>query len=124
MRTSNLNVVLLDDDTDLIEMLCIVLEDRLEMASFSVFTDPRAALEAVMLSNPDVIVSDLEMPFMTGMDFAQAVRNRPAPITAPLMIAMSGKPIKLANATELNLFDHSFLKPLDFDALAQLLQSR
>ena len=41
--------------------------------------DGRAALDAVIELRPDVLVTDIEMPHMTGLELAAAVRERALP---------------------------------------------
>lgn len=40
------------------------------------FTSPREALENLSLFNPQVVISDLRMPFMTGLEFLSQVKEK------------------------------------------------
>ena len=53
-----------------------ILQRALERAGHQVITtaDGAAALEAVRLHRPDVVVSDVDMPLMTGLDLCRAIR--------------------------------------------------
>jgi CheY-like chemotaxis protein len=76
---AGVRVVLVDDEPDALEFLSFVLEN--EGANVASFADPAAALEAVVAHPPDVVVSDLYMPHMTGWEFLERARLRG--LTAP-----------------------------------------
>jgi CheY-like chemotaxis protein len=71
---AGVRVVLIDDEPDALEFLSFVLES--EGADVASFADPAAALEAVVAQPPDVVVSDLYMPDMTGWEFLERARLR------------------------------------------------
>ena len=71
---TGLRVVLVDDEPDALEFLALVLEN--EGADVTTFADPRAALEDVVARPPDVLVSDLYMPRMTGWELVEQARLR------------------------------------------------
>jgi CheY-like chemotaxis protein len=71
---AGVKVVLVDDEPDALEFLTFVLEN--EGADVSPFADPAAALEDVVANPPDVVVSDLYMPYMTGWEFLEKARLR------------------------------------------------
>ncbi|MCY0095667.1 sigma-54-dependent transcriptional regulator [Hoeflea ulvae] len=59
------HVLIIDDDADLLTAAC----DWLEVSGFMVtsVSDPRAALERISQSDPDVVISDIRMPGLDGM---------------------------------------------------------
>ena len=71
---AGLRVVLVDDEPDALEFLAFVLENEGEEVAF--FTDPRAALEDAVARPPDVLVSDLYMPRMSGWELVEQARLR------------------------------------------------
>ena len=66
-------VLVVDDETRIVELA----RDYLEHAGFGVIvaTDGPSALTAVRLRKPDVLVLDLGLPGMDGLDVARAVRR-------------------------------------------------
>ena len=66
-----LRVLLLDDDSFLLELLAEMLED---LGNFTVLTesDARHALRTVAAERPDLLVCDLSLPDMDGIEFLQA----------------------------------------------------
>jgi FixJ family two-component response regulator/HPt (histidine-containing phosphotransfer) domain-containing protein len=75
-----LRAVVLDDEEDIVE----IIGDILERAQFKVhrFTDARKALQEMQKLEVDVILSDMKMPAMTGLDFLKQVNagKRPCPV--------------------------------------------
>lgn len=67
-------VLILDDETLILKALRRTL--RQDPYEVEVFSDPRAALEALRTFRPDVVISDHMMPQMTGLEFLELARER------------------------------------------------
>ncbi|WP_041832557.1 response regulator [Actinoplanes sp. N902-109] len=65
-------IVVAEDHEDIL----FVLRRSLERAGHEVITttDGAQALEAVRAHRPDIVVSDVDMPRMTGLDLCRAIR--------------------------------------------------
>jgi sigma-B regulation protein RsbU (phosphoserine phosphatase) len=65
-----------------------ILENRLQQAGYVVHVgaDGAAALELARRHKPDVIISDIEMPRMTGYEFCRAVKQDPALREVPVIL--------------------------------------
>lgn len=65
-----------------------ILESRLQQAGYTVHVgaDGAAALELARQHKPDVIISDIEMPRMTGYEFCRAVKQDPALSDVPVIL--------------------------------------
>ena len=71
-----LRVLVVDDEADTLDMLRAVLEQcRIEVITAGTAAE---ALEAVVQSRPDVLISDLGMPGEDGYAFIAKVRSLPA----------------------------------------------
>jgi CheY-like chemotaxis protein len=84
----------------------------------------REALAAVMQDPPDVIVMDLEMPLMGGLEAAERIREweRREGRARCAMIAMSSHDDKSVRARSLEAgFDGYLTKPVSSDALRRAL---
>jgi CheY-like chemotaxis protein len=66
-------VMVVDDDALIASTLGVVL--TLSGISATAFTDPVEALAAAALDVPDLLISDLHMPGMPGIDFAARVKQ-------------------------------------------------
>lgn len=66
-------IVLVDDD----EATCDAMKDALELSGVIVhaFSDPLEAIEKIPELEPDTIITDVEMPGMTGFELIEALRE-------------------------------------------------
>jgi signal transduction histidine kinase len=80
-----------------------------------------AALEVVDSLKPDILISDIAMPGMSGYELAGEIRSR-AESPQPKLIALTGygRETDRQQAREAG-FDHHLTKPVDLQALEQLL---
>jgi len=114
-----LGVLVVEDNEDAAEGLAMIL--RLWGHDVHVAHDGAAALEAVERHTPDVVLSDLGLPGMSGYELAQRLRQRPG-FGRAVLIALSGygRDEDRRRAVEAG-FDHHLVKPPDLDTLARLL---
>jgi len=86
VRTKRPRVLVVDDEPMMCDLLSAVLSHDYDVAAFS---DPRAALASILGGDFDVILCDLMMPDLTGMDlFEHVTAERPE--MAERMIFISG----------------------------------
>jgi two-component system response regulator HydG len=109
-------IVAVDDDGDVLRLV----ERLLTRAGFVVqtFGDPMRALEAMRASRepPDVVLSDIHMPGMTGLELLSAVRDSWPTLPVVLMTG-KGTLDSAMQAVRLGAYDY-LLKPFDpVDAL-------
>ena len=67
-------IVVVDDQPDVLETLGLLL--RRDGHDVRAFGDPRAAVDAVRAERPDVLLTDLGMPGLSGWDVARLARER------------------------------------------------
>lgn len=72
MSTERLRIVLADDHKLVAEGLCRVLRDSFDLVG--VVADGRALVSAVGRLRPDVVVTDVAMPLMNGIEAIRAIR--------------------------------------------------
>src|SRR5215470_5744947 len=113
-------ILLVDDSQDLVDSYVTFLE---AVASYEVraATSGRAALELARSWRPDVVVTDIMMPDMNGLELITHMRSElPPPL--PLIIAMSGFPDveREARHRGAEVFQP---KPLDAEHLVTLIES-
>jgi len=107
-------VLLVDDFADALE----VWEMFLTAAGFTVATatDGIAGLAMARSIRPDIIVMDLQMPGLSGMEVASALRADAATRHIPLIAATGHARTQLADARPAG-FDSLLVKPCDPDDL-------
>ncbi len=67
-------VVVADDLEPMLSVVASLLENSFEVVRM--VADGQSALEAVIELDPDVIILDVSMPGMSGIDVAQQLKNR------------------------------------------------
>lgn len=117
-RSRPANVLLVDDDEDVLESYCHLL--RLSGYQPKATTSPHEALELLASQWPGVVVSDIYMPAMNGMELLTRVHEIDAEIPV-IMITGHGDIPLAVKAVKQGAFD--FLeKPLNPQALLGLLE--
>ncbi|MDP2381492.1 MAG: response regulator transcription factor [Nitrospirota bacterium] len=124
------SILLADDHTMFVEALQKVLEPEFNLVGS--VGDGRALIEAAPRLEPDVILLDLSMPLLNGIDAAQQLRRLvpdaklvflsmhgdPTYVTEAFRAGASGYVLKRASATELvqairaSLRGHLYVSPL------------
>lgn len=75
-----INVFIVDDSATARTALRLILETSEDITVLGVASNPLIALKRMVKLWPDVIISDIEMPEMNGIEFLQYIqRNRPTP---------------------------------------------
>ena len=72
-----LRVLLADDHTIVAEGLRLLLEDEFDLVG--IVGDGRAMLDAARKLSPDVVVADISMPVMSGLDAARQLKQDGSP---------------------------------------------
>ena len=83
-------ILVVEDDPHLREVISEVLSDE----GYAVFeaSDGLGALERIGSVEPDLVISDVTMPRLNGVDLADLLRRRDNPIPIVLMSAGSNAP--------------------------------
>jgi CheY-like chemotaxis protein len=114
-----LRVLVVDDNADLVAMLAVFVQ------SFGhdvrkAFDGP-SAVSAAVSYRPDVILLDVGLPGMTGLDVARELRRRPETSTARLIALTGWGQVDDRLATQDAGFDAHLTKPTDPDVLGAVL---
>ena len=111
--------MLVDDEPDIVRAYQEGLEDAGVVVSIA--HDGGAALEAVRLSQPDVVVIDLLMPVMNGWQFMDALRLLPEG-TCPVIAMTAAGPGAVRAARGVGQFSAVLEKPVHLDDLIGLIE--
>ncbi len=115
----NSRVALVVDDSMLIRhTVCRFLEER----GFAVesATNPVEALEILTRVEPQVIITDMQMPRMSGSEFISALKSDARTATIPIVI-LAGRQSGFEN-TE-NRANYAIFKDIDIESQLQLALS-
>lgn len=114
-------VLLVDDEPDLLAGLRYFLEDE----GHEVATAPDAGMALRLLASerPDVIVCDMHLSGMNGLEFCEAVRANPRWQAIPVILSTGVLDRSLVRkGRELGVTDF-LAKPFDLDALLAVLRN-
>lgn len=87
---NKIRVVLAEDQEMVLGALAALLEMEGDIAVVAQARDGRQALEAVREHKPDVLITDIEMPAMTGLDAASALKGSGTRVVMVTTFARSG----------------------------------
>lgn len=81
---SNLKKIVLAEDNS---TLALLLKFRLEKEGYQLFIaeDGKKAIELIEVNTPDLILSDIMMPFISGLEVISHVRNK-LKVTTPIIV--------------------------------------
>ncbi len=115
-------IMMVDDEPIILETLQMFLEDA-GYGNFITTTEPKKALNMVVLKKPDVVLLDVMMPEITGLDILEQMRSKEALRHIPTIILTSATdPETKLKALELGATDF-LAKPVDPSELALRLRN-
>lgn len=114
-------ILVLDDDRDWAAIVSSLLKKRFRNARVDVIEDPHEALLAVDVENYSVIVADLQMPALSGLEWTRKVRATRRGRDLPIVIVTgSGGAAEWKEASTLGVAA-ILLKPLNGDDLVNVV---
>ena len=115
------HVFVVDDNDDSRRLLEQALHYCGALAT--VFASAEAALEAVNEYLPTLIISDISMPGMTGLDFIRRLRERPPEKggVIPAIVVTAFYEEFVVRTARAAGFDAYLTKPINFEALCMLV---
>jgi CheY-like chemotaxis protein len=114
----DITIMVVDDEPDLRDLAQVMLE----CMGFRVVaaTDGGDAFQKLFHDCPDLVLCDLTMPVMDGIEFAKKVRNTPECHHVPLVAVTSLRGDSVSASVRSAGFDAHFEKPLSFEKLEAL----
>ena len=116
----SIEIVLVDDHQVMLEGLRALLENETEMAVVGEATDGRAALELIEQTQPDIVILDVAMPELNGIDTARLIASKHPKVK---MLALSMHPNQRYVAEMLQAGAAGYLlKSCAFDEMVQAIR--
>ena len=115
-------ILVVDDDAAILKLVSVILS----RAGHEVRTSshPVEALDLLKVFVPDLIVSDVVMPYMTGLEFLEKTREIPTLASVPFML-LSSHAERGDVRRGMNLGADDYLtKPCRRDELLEAVQAR
>lgn len=109
--TSGLNVMVVDDSEDLRDLISMVI--RRHPAGWRVVAtaaEGRQAVEEARATQPDLVLLDIAMPVMDGMEALPLIRQAAPSAT---VVMLSGYPFETAGRGALDAGAHGYLEKSD-----------
>lgn len=114
-----LKVLLVEDEENLARLLKGAIGDNFH--SFTIAKDGEEGRDLFVKINPDIVITDIEMPRLSGLDMAEELKQINPQIPIIILSAFSEKE-KLFNAIDVGVTKY-FLKPFDPDELLEYISS-
>ena len=113
-------VLVVDDDPHVFELVQLYVED--DTIELLQAMDAYAGLDLVLHQRPDLIVLDVMMPGMNGLEMCRTLRKMPKVATIPVIILSAKvKPHDIKAGYQAGA-DHYITKPFEPQHLAQQIQ--
>ena len=105
-----LNVMVVDDSADLRDLISMVIDRSPGWQVIATATEGQEAVDVARDSQPDVVLLDIAMPVMDGMQALPLIRQ-----AAPeaVVVMLSGYPFATAGQGAINAGAHGYLEKSD-----------
>lgn len=114
-----LKILLVEDEENLARLLKEAIGDNFH--SFSIAKDGVEGIELFTKIKPDIVITDIMMPRLSGLDMAKRLKQLNSEIPIIVLSAFSEKE-KLFSAIDIGITKY-FLKPFDTDELLDYIES-
>lgn len=113
------NILVVDDEQEIIDMV----RRNLEIEGYSIDgeTDPEEALETIKTGNYKIVITDIKMPEMDGVELLKRIKEIDGTIQV-IMITGYVQMNHLVSSLNNGAVDCIF-KPLDFDNLTKAIEN-
>ena len=116
--TSTTRIFVIDDEVELTEFYKNILSDQYRISAFN---SPGDFLKALDLSLPDLVISDLKMPEMTGVEMLRKAQSQGYKFPFIIVSGYLDRNVR-AEAAGLGAC-HLLEKPVDYDLLISSIQN-
>lgn len=109
-----MKVLIVDDE----EMAIKLVEHQMKLEGFEILTttDGREAIELIKSENPDLVISDIMMPFMSGLELLEHIKSETKKIPVILISALDDVEV-IQTAIGMGA-DDFVIKPVKMDELS------
>jgi DNA-binding NarL/FixJ family response regulator len=110
-----LRIAIVDDNVDILNKLISVLETGFEVVATA--TDGKSALESIRCCSPDVVVLDLEMPLLNGIEVTREL-SKHSPRPAVVICSLESDPEFIEAARKAGALGYVFKARIVTDLIA------
>jgi DNA-binding response OmpR family regulator len=111
-------ILLVEDHPDTRDLLALMLRS----IGFTVYTadDGFEGLKLVAADCPALIITDLHMPNLDGINMIRILRDQPECKTVPILVVSACESRKISDAITAGA-NEAICKPIDFDSLERVI---
>lgn len=120
-KADKIKILIVDDEPDLVQ----TLRDRLEMNGYDIVTanNGKEGLEKAVQEKPNIILLDVIMPVMDGLEMLEALRKHPeCKDCAIIMLTARSQRQDIVRAKVCGIQDY-VLKPFDLSELVEKIEN-
>ena len=120
-KADKVKILIVDDEPNIVQ----TLQDRLEMNDFNVVTacNGKEGLDMAIQETPDVVLLDVIMPVMDGLEMLEALRKEPScQDVSVVMLTARSQTQDIARANACGIEDY-IVKPFDLSELLEKIES-
>ncbi|HKL43147.1 MAG TPA: response regulator [Clostridia bacterium] len=116
-----MKIVMVDDSKIMLNVAMDIIEESEISCSLRTFLDPVEALEYIKKNAVDLVITDLVMPKLTGLEFIEAVKSHEQLMHIKMLIVTSiDDSTKLSQAFDLGASDYITKPYNDYEFLARI----
>ena len=114
-----LKILLVEDEEKLSSLLNNAIGDN--FYSFYIASDGKEGMDKFLKLSPDIVITDIMMPDMTGLEMAKEIRKADSKVPVIILSAFS-ETQNFLEAIEIGVVKY-FIKPFDPDELLEYIES-
>jgi CheY-like chemotaxis protein len=107
-------VLIVEDHTDTRELIAMLL--NMEGYAVATAADGQQGISQASLLQPDIIVTDINMPKLSGIDMIRMLRKLPEFVSVPILV-MTAYGNDIARDALTSGATQALTKPVDYDSL-------
>jgi YesN/AraC family two-component response regulator len=112
-----ISILLVEDEKVTLELLTTILAKKFSGAALHTAINGKAGLELFKLHMPDIVITDINMPEMSGVELADKIRAIKPDTRFIVITGDTGKLVLQDSVNKGFTFDHFIVKPVVFREL-------
>lgn len=116
------SILLLEDEESTLELLSIIIPKKFPELTLHTASNGRTGLELFKLYTPDIVITDINMPQMSGIQTTQKIRSIKQDAKFIVITGNNEKTILQSLVGNGFEFDHFIVKPVVFEDLFDAIE--
>ena len=116
------SILLVEDENVTLELLTIILTKKYPDVALHTAGNGRTGLELFKTHTPQIVVTDINMPEMGGVQMAEKIHAIKADTKFIVITGNSAKSALEASVGTRFVIDHYIVKPVSFEALFEAIE--